>query len=183
MGHEHLNRDNVHVIVANHQSLADIPLIAHLRIDAKWLAKVELFRIPLFGWFLRMVGDISVDRADRRKAAKALLQCAHLLKHRMSVVFFPEGTRSTDGAILPFNDGPFQLAIREGVPVLPLVIDGTGEALPRATWKFAGIHEVSLHVLPAVPTEGWTQDRTAELRELVRARMAEELKRMRQINK
>ena len=178
-GREHLRHDRAHVVVANHQSLADIPLIAHLRIEAKWLAKAELFRLPVFGWFLRMAGDVSVDRSDRRKAAQALLQCARLLKQRLSVVFFPEGTRSPDGAILPFNDGPFQLAIRERVPVLPLVVEGTGHALPRNTWKFGGTQDVYLHVLPPVPTDGWTADRISDLRELVRRKMAEELEKIR----
>lgn len=182
-GRENLTRAGVNVIVANHQSLADIPLIAHLGMDWKWLAKVELFQVPVFGWFLRMAGDISVDRSDRRKAAQALLKCAHLLKKGISVIFFPEGTRSTSGLLLPFNDGPFQLAIRESVPVLPLVVDGTGAALPRSTWKFRGPYDVYLHVLPPVSTQGWTSDRVAELRELVRSRMTDELESIRCGNK
>jgi 1-acyl-sn-glycerol-3-phosphate acyltransferase len=178
-GRENLSPHGAHVVVANHQSLADIPLIAHLGLEAKWLAKAELFQIPVFGWMMQMAGDVAVERSDRRKAAQALLQCARLLKQRLSIVFFPEGTRSTNGSILPFNDGPFQLAIREGVPVLPLVVEGTGSALPRQTWKFGGIQDIYLHVLPAVPTEGWTSGRVAELRELVRGRMIEELETIR----
>ena len=107
----------VYVIVSNHQSLADIPVITHLKLDTKWLAKAELFRVPVFGWMLRMAGDVPVERGDTRKAAKAMLQCARYLRQRCSVVFFPEGTRSRDGAVLPFNEGPFQLAIREQAPV------------------------------------------------------------------
>jgi 1-acyl-sn-glycerol-3-phosphate acyltransferase len=175
-GREHIRPGDVYVVVANHQSLADIPLIAHLGIDAKWLGKAELFRVPVFGWYMRMAGDVSVDRGDRRKAAQALLQCARLLRQRVSVVFFPEGTRSKDGSILPFNDGPFQLAVREGVPVLPLVVDGTGTALPRSTWRFGGTQDIHLHVLPPVPRA--TMD-PAELRENVRGRMADELERIR----
>jgi 1-acyl-sn-glycerol-3-phosphate acyltransferase len=175
-GLENIDRSRVYVVVSNHQSLADIPLIAHLGIDAKWLAKAELFKMPIFGWFLKMAGDVSVERTDRRKAAQALLQCARFLKQRVSVVFFPEGTRSKDGSILPFNDGPFQLAIREGVPVLPLVVEGTGSALPRNTWRFGGVQDIYLHVLPAVDP-GTTE--CADLRELVRGRMTEELDRIR----
>jgi 1-acyl-sn-glycerol-3-phosphate acyltransferase len=174
-GSEHIQPGNTYVVVSNHQSLADIPLITHLRIDAKWLAKAELFRTPVVGWLLRMAGDVPVERSDRRKAAHALLQCARLLKRRCSLVFFPEGTRSATGEILPFNEGPFQLAIREKIPVLPLVVDGSGDALPRSTWLFRGTQDIYLRVLePILPT-----GQTSQFRDLVRERMIEELIRMR----
>ena len=107
-GSENIGAGQVYVVVSNHQSWADIPLISHLKLDTKWLGKAELFRLPVVGWMMRMAGDVPVERADRRKAAQALLQCARYLRQRVSVVFFPEGTRSRDGEVLPFNDGPFQ---------------------------------------------------------------------------
>lgn len=177
-GREHIRPDQVYVIVSNHQSLADIPLVAHLGLDAKWLAKAELFRFPVFGWMMRISQDVPVERGDRRKAAQALLQCARLLKNRCSVVFFPEGTRSRTGEVLPFNDGPFQLALREKVPVLPLVVEGTGTALPRETWKFGPTQDIWLRVLPPVDADGYQGD-SATLREDVRQRIADELSRIR----
>jgi len=89
-GLEHIGRDQVYVIVSNHQSLADIPLISHLKLDAKWLAKAELFRLPLLGWMLRMAGDIPVERSVPRQSARAMLRCAKCLRQHCSVVFFPE---------------------------------------------------------------------------------------------
>ena len=112
-----------------------------LNVDAKWLGKAELFRVPVMGWMLKMAGDIPVERGDRSKSARALLKCAQRLRQGCSIVFFPEGTRSLDGAVRPFNEGPFQLAIRERVPILPLVVDGTGDALPRDSWIFGGARE------------------------------------------
>jgi 1-acyl-sn-glycerol-3-phosphate acyltransferase len=176
-GREHIETGRVYVIVSNHQSFADIPLISHLHLDSKWLAKAELMRIPVLGWMMRAAGDIGVHRSDRRKAAQALLQCARCLNRGISVVFFPEGTRSKDGRILAFNDGPFQLALRENVPVLPLVVEGTGSALPRSTWRFGGTQDVHLTVLPPVVPEGFQA--TAELRDAVRQRMVDQLARMR----
>lgn len=178
-GRERIRDGQVYVIVSNHQSLADIPLITHLKLDLKWLAKAELFRFPVFGWMMRMSGDIAVDRADRRKAAQALLQCARCLRQRCSVIFFPEGTRSQDGRVLPFNDGPFQLAIREGVPVLPLVVEGSGSALPRNTWMFGGTQDIHLRVLEPVPVQGFDTRQCGDLREQVRQRMIDELDRLR----
>jgi 1-acyl-sn-glycerol-3-phosphate acyltransferase len=176
-GFSNVQPNGTYVFVANHQSLADIPLISHLRHDTKWLAKAELFRVPVFGWLMRLAGDVPVERGDRRKAAQSLLKCAAYLRQRCSVVFFPEGTRSRDGEVLPFNDGPFQLAIREQVPVVPLVVEGTGNALPRHTWLFGKRSDLYLRVLPPVSPEGWKT--AADLRDAVRQRIIDELERLR----
>ncbi len=178
-GRENVDPKQVYVIVSNHQSLADIPVITHLKLDTKWLAKTELFRVPVLGWLLRMAGDVPVTRGDARKAAKAMLQCARYLRQRCSVVFFPEGTRSRDGAVLPFNEGPFQLAIREQVPVLPLVVEGSGAALPRNTWMFGETLTIRLRVLAPVPVEGWNVKQSGELRDEVREKIIAELDRLR----
>lgn len=175
-GLERVRPEGTYVIVSNHQSLADIPLISHIRHDAKWLAKAELFQVPIFGWFMRIAGDIPVERTDRRKAAQSLLRCAQCLRKGCSVVFFPEGTRSRTGEVLPFNDGPFQLAIREGVPVLPLVVEGTGNALPRNTWRFGESQDIHLSVLDPVPPDGWE---CGALRDHVRQRIIDEVSRLR----
>lgn len=178
-GLENLDPHRVYVVVSNHQSLADIPLIAHLNLTAKWLAKVELFRLPVFGWMMRMSRHIPVERGERRKAAHALLQCARTLRQGCSVVFFPEGTRSPEGEVLPFNDGPFQLAIREQVPVLPLAVEGSGAALPRGTWLFGGHQDIYLTVLPPVDVTNLDSKQTAELRELVRGQISETVQQIR----
>jgi 1-acyl-sn-glycerol-3-phosphate acyltransferase len=178
-GAENLSANQVYVVVSNHQSLTDIPLIAHLKLDTKWLAKAELFRVPLLGWMLRMAGDVPVDRSDRRKSAKALLQCARYLRQHCSVVFFPEGTRSPDRQVLPFNEGPFQLAIRERIPILPLVVDGSGAALPRNSWIFGSTGDIHLRILEAVSVDGWNIKQVPALRDAVRQRIVDELDRLR----
>jgi 1-acyl-sn-glycerol-3-phosphate acyltransferase len=177
-GQQNLDPRQVYVVVSNHQSLADIPLICHVRLDAKWLAKAELFRLPFAGWMITWTGDIPVARADRRKAAQALLQCARCLRGRCSVVFFPEGTRSPDGEVKAFNDGPFQLALREKVPVLPLAVEGSGSALPRDTWQFGPAQDIYLSVLEPVSPEGW--ESAAALRDEVRSRISREVVRLRE---
>jgi 1-acyl-sn-glycerol-3-phosphate acyltransferase len=178
-GREHLRRDQVYVVVSNHQSLADIPVLSYLDIDAKWLVKAELFRLPVMGWMLRMSGDIPVERSDRSKSARALLECARLLRQRCSVVSFPEGTRSLDGLVLPFNEGPFQLAIREKVPVLPVVVEGSANTLRKDSWIFGPAQIVQLRILEPVSVEGFTTKQSAELRDAVRARIVDELQRLR----
>jgi 1-acyl-sn-glycerol-3-phosphate acyltransferase len=178
-GSENKQPGQAYVVVSNHQSLADIPVISHLVTDSKWLAKAELFRVPVVGWMLRMAADIPVDRSDRRKAAQAMLRCARTLREGCSIVFFPEGTRSKDGEIQPFNDGPFQLAIRERTPILPLVLDGSGTALPKSTWMFGPAQDIYLRALEPVPVDGWEVRQAAALRDAVRQRMVDELGRLR----
>lgn len=178
-GLENLNANQVYVIVSNHQSLADIPAIAHLKVDTKWLAKAELFQLPVVGWMLRMAGDVPIERSNCRNSAKALLQCTRYLRRHCSVVFFPEGTRSPDGQVLPFNEGPFQLAIREQVQILPLVVEGSGIALPRSSWIFGRTQNIYLRILETVSVDGWNIKQSAALRDDVRQRIVDELDRMR----
>jgi 1-acyl-sn-glycerol-3-phosphate acyltransferase len=178
-GEERIERGRTYVVVSNHQSLADIPVIAHLAVDAKWLGKAELFRTPVFGWMLRMAGDIPVVRSDRRKAAQALLQAGRVLRQGCSVMFFPEGTRSKTGEVLPFSEGPFQMAIREGVPVLPLVVEGSGAALPSKSWIFGGTLDIELRVLEPVAVNGRGAKDAPALRDAVRQRIVDELQRIR----
>jgi len=182
-GGENLKANQVYVVVSNHQSLADIPLISHLKLDTKWLAKAELFRFPCLGWMLRMAGDVPIDRSDRRNGAKALLRCARYLREGCSVVFFPEGTRSPDGQVLPFNDGPFQLAVRERVPILPLVVEGSGAALPPNSWIFGDIRDVHLCALEPVSVDGWTIKQVPALRDLVRQKIVDELASLRGVDR
>ncbi len=178
-GCENIQPAQAYVIVSNHQSLADIPLISHLRLDTKWLAKAELFRLPVVGWMLRMAGDVPVERGVPRQSVKALRQCANYLRLRCSVVFFPEGGRSASGDVLPFNKGAFQLAIREQVPILPLVVEGTGIALPRNNWIFGANQDLRLRVLEAVPVDRWAIADCEDLKEMVRQRIVDELCRLR----
>lgn len=175
-GRENMDADQVYVIVSNHQSLADIPLLSHLRLDTKWLAKEELFRVPLLGWMLRMAGDIPVNRKVPREGAKAMLRGAKYLKQRFSVVFFPEGSRSPDGEVQAFNEGAFQLAIREQVPILPLVVEGTGAALPSQTWLWENTRDLRLRVLQPVSVEGLTAKDTTALCHRVRQQIMDELR-------
>lgn len=164
-----------YVVVSNHQSFADIPIISRLPWEMKWVVKAELFKAPLFGWLLRLAGDIPVDRRNKTSRARVLVKARQYLQDRCPVMFFPEGTRSRDGRVLRFTNGAFRLAIKQQVPVLPLAIDGTQEALPKKTWKFDHSVEVRLKVLPPVPTEGLAADDVDELRQQVRGRILEQI--------
>lgn len=166
---------NPYVVVANHQSMADIPLISHVPWEMKWVGKVELFRLPIIGWMMRLASDIPVDRADRRSGAKMLLRCLKVLEHKCSVMFFPEGTRSPDALLGKFNEGAFHIAIKAQVPVLPLVIEGSHGCLPKKSWKFGEPSTIRLKILEPVETRGMAVTDVERLRDTVRDMIAGQL--------
>ncbi|HEY7027733.1 MAG TPA: lysophospholipid acyltransferase family protein [Gemmatimonadales bacterium] len=157
-----------YVVVSNHESFADILLISHLPWEMKWLSKVELMRIPVIGWDMYLAGDIPVERGTARSAVKAMQRCQEVLKKKVSVVIFPEGTRSATGEMLPFKDGAFRLAIDAGVPILPLVVSGTSTALRKHDWRVGKVNAV-VKVLDPIETTGLTHKDIKHLRDRVRA--------------
>ncbi len=165
------NPRNPYVVVSNHQSLADIPIISNLPWEMKWIGKDVLFRLPIIGWMMKLSKDIAVDRDDARSGARALLKARDVLAQRCSVMIFPEGTRSRDGRIYRFTDGAFHLAIKAQVPVLPIAVDGSFNCLPKNTWRFGEPSTIKVKVLPPVPTRGLISADLPDLREKVRSQI------------
>lgn len=121
-----------YIYMPNHKSNFDIPvLLAHLSGPFRWLAKAELFKIPLFGYAMKRVGSISIDRSDRKAAVESLDQVAKIIRSGVSVLIFPEGTRSQDCEIMPFKKGGFILAVDNGIPIVPIIIHGTGGIMSK----------------------------------------------------
>jgi 1-acyl-sn-glycerol-3-phosphate acyltransferase len=120
-----------YIVVANHQSILDILLLSRMPHEMKWIAKEELFGVPWVGWMLRMSGDIPIRRGDVESGGEALSRAKVYLSRGMSVMLFPEGTRSKTGKLLPFKSGAFRLAVETGVPVLPVALHGTARGMPK----------------------------------------------------
>jgi 1-acyl-sn-glycerol-3-phosphate acyltransferase len=156
-----------YVAVSNHESYADIFLISHLPWEMKWLSKVEIFRIPVMGWMMKMAGDIEVHRGDRGSRARAMDDVRDRLEKRVSVMIMPEGTRSPTRELLPFRDGAFRIAVKAGVPVLPLAVAGTRGAMARGSLRFERARAI-VRVLEPVETAGLTQADVPALRDRVR---------------
>jgi len=169
-----------YVVVSNHQSQADIPVVSLLPWEMKWVGKKELFDIPVLGWLMRMSHDIPVDRKDPQSRATVLKRSRKRIEQGASVMFFAEGTRSKDGRVKAFHDGAFRLAIEAGVPVLPIALDGTMDALPKHGWQFSRA-DVRLDVLPPVPTDGLTADDVPALRDRVRQMIVEHVAAWREV--
>lgn len=162
-GWHHIDPGASYIYMANHQSQFDIPvLLAHLRVQFRWLAKVELFRIPIFGLAMRRAGYISIDRSDRESAIESLRAAAIIIRNGTSVLIFPEGTRSRDGSIHPFKKGGFVLAVDAGVPVVPVVIHGTWGIMPKQKLLITP-GRVTLEILPPIDTTGYRRETKDQL--------------------
>jgi 1-acyl-sn-glycerol-3-phosphate acyltransferase len=157
-----------YVVVANHQSFLDIFLLSNIPHEMKWVAKKSLFKIPWVGWAFYVSGDIPVDRGDPASAAAVLAKARRYLARGMSVMIFPEGTRSKDGQLLPFKAGAFKLAIDAGVPVLPIAISGSAQGMPKGS-PWVRPSRLVVRILDPVPTAGLVPEAAAGSREEARA--------------
>jgi 1-acyl-sn-glycerol-3-phosphate acyltransferase len=165
-GMEHVNASASYVVAANHQSIYDIPIVfASLPLQLRIVAKDSLGHVPFLGWHLRRTGHLLVDR--RNPGAGILKRMAHLIRGARSLIVFPEGTRSQDGAVGRFKGGIFLLAIDSSLPVLPVSIARSRFVMSKGRLMVCP-GEVSLTVHPAIPTTGITREQARDLAERVR---------------
>ncbi len=162
-----LDPAQTYVFMANHQSNFDIPLLTACldRWSVRMVAKESLFRIPIFGMALRRVGHISIDRANMRKAMQAIQEAVDIANSGISIVIFPEGTRSRDFSQLQeFKAGGFILAIKCDLPVAPLVMSGSGEIMTKGHW-FIRPGTVRIKALPPVATGSYSLKEREQFKE------------------
>jgi 1-acyl-sn-glycerol-3-phosphate acyltransferase len=175
-GAEHVSRDERYIITANHQSLLDsVVMVAALQplTPVRMVARRSAFNIPLIGWGMRLFGHISVDPRSIRASLPGLQQAQQGVARRFSTVFFPEGTRSADGKVLPFHNSAFHIASRAGVRVLPVTLSGSFGIMPRHlnTVVRGGEIQVIIHppMGPLEPTHDAAVAASAACRQLIEA--------------
>lgn len=152
-GREYLDRSKAHVIVMNHQSLLDILLSFILYYPCKMVGKKELSRVPFLGWELVLFGHIFVDRKNRKSQFAALRKMNELLESGDSLLIYPEGTRTRDGEIGEFKKGAFRSASATGTAVLPVLLDGAYQALPRKGLIVKKVYTLQMKIFPPIPVE------------------------------
>ncbi len=175
-GHR-VDRNRPYVIVSNHQSMGDILVLFATYLPFKWVSKASVFKTPFLGWNMRLNRYVPITRGDKASVEKMAAACRAWLARGVSVLMFPEGTRSPDGEIQPFKVGAFRIAREAGVQVLPLVLDGTFETLPKHGFVMRKPSHARVHVLPPIDVAPFATHEEAG--EAVRRVMAEELARMR----
>jgi 1-acyl-sn-glycerol-3-phosphate acyltransferase len=146
-GRELLPRQSGCIYMANHQSNLDPPiLVAHLPGYISFLAKQELFRVPVLGTVARIGGLVPVNRSNRAAAHASIARAAEAVRRGRPFMIFPEGTRSPDGRLLPFKKGPFHLAVQADAPVVPITISGSGALMPKGQWRIrSGVVKLQIH--------------------------------------
>lgn len=163
-----------HIFVSNHVSWYDVLALAAYLPRYRFVGKAELFRIPIFGPAIRAVGTIPVERENRKAAFASYETAAESIRDGDNVVIFPEGTRGSGYALRPFKKGPFVLAIASQAPVVPTLVHGTVEILPRGSFNVRP-GTIHVHFLEPVPTAGMTYDDRDQLALAVHQRMADAL--------
>lgn len=180
-GSENMDPKQHYVIIANHQSMLDILVVlAGLKKHFNFMAKKELFSIPFLGWHMSLAKYIPVDRGSQDGARMAIRASMDRLDKKVSVLFFPEGTRSIDGEIKAFKSGAFKVAMEKQVPLLPVVIEGTADALPKNSGVIDHASKFRLRI--GKPIELHLKDATLTmdaLKETARESMIVELKKLR----
>ncbi len=173
------DRNRTYVMVSNHQSMADILCVFNTFLHFKWVAKKELFKLPLLGWNMSLNGYIAIDRGNPKSREQCMIECVRWLKKGSSVFFFPEGSRSRDGSLQPFKPGAFHLAFETGHDILPIVIKGSLHAIPKHSRLLSGKSRMSLEILPPVSIssyQGLDRDSAVQkLTEDVRGMIAKKL--------
>ena len=153
IGRELIDRHQRYVIVINHRTVIDIPTLYYLPLNFRWVSKREVYKVPFFGQYLFLHGDICINRGRATEAMEQLLREGKFwLSRGASVAIFPEGTRSKDGEIHRFKAGAFLLAREAGVAILPVVTEGTN-TLIRPNGLFNRGNRITIRVLPPVPAE------------------------------
>ncbi|MDD5595828.1 MAG: lysophospholipid acyltransferase family protein [Candidatus Omnitrophica bacterium] len=175
-GLNNFDKRRSYVIIANHQSMADIALVYKTHRQFKWVAKESLFSIPVFGWCMSAMKYIKLSRGEFGSIRDTYEVAAQWLKEDISVLFFPEGTRSPTGELSAFKNGAFKLALKEKKPILPICISGSRNILPRGSWVFNQQINCTLKVLPAIETIDFLPDDFIALRDAARGKILAVLK-------
>lgn len=173
-GTENVN-SGPYLLVSNHQGWFDIfAALGRMPVRFSWLAKEELFKVPILGRAMARAGYIPIDRRDRRKAFASMNKVAEIVRQGTSVYIFPEGTRSADGVLREFKKGVFVLAVKSGQPIIPISISGSYRILPKDSWM---IHPGEIRITIGSPIRSSGEDALsrdalmAEVREAIRANL------------
>ena len=174
-GVHHLNPKKGYVLVANHSSFADIVCLYLINHHFKWIAKASLFQIPIFGWTLSLLHYIPLSRGRHGSIRDSFQEAIKYLDKNISVLIFPEGTRSKTGHLAEFKNGAFKLALQTKKPVVPIVIKGTNQAMSKGKAVMAARVDSSLKVLPPVDVSNYKDEEYARLRDDIWQMMKSEI--------
>jgi len=165
-GQEHVNPKRPTIYVSNHQSTIDIPtLFMALPVDVRFVAKKQLGYVPFLGWYLHLAKFPLVDRRNRSRAIASLEEAGKRIRSGANIIVYAEGTRSEDGRILPFKKGSFALALKAGVPICPVAIEGSGKLMPKNSWNITP-GEIKVKIGAPIDVTAYGEDRERLMRDV-----------------
>jgi len=173
-----IRRGAAMMVVSNHQSQLDILVIFRMFFHFKFVSKSEIFRVPFIGWNMLLNRYIKLVRGDKESVDRMMKDCGKTLDEGSSVFIFPEGTRSAEGFIKSFKSGAFVIAHKKKVPILPVLINGTKDALPKYSMKTWGVHKIRIRVLDEIPYDIFSDMTVDETSDMVRSIMEKELEKL-----
>ncbi|HEY9786453.1 MAG TPA: lysophospholipid acyltransferase family protein [Candidatus Obscuribacterales bacterium] len=159
-GAENIDESKAYILVANHQSYADILVLFGLKKPFKWVSKEAVFKVPGLGWNMEINRYVKIKRGDLKSTKEMMTICREWLNKGVSIMMFPEGTRSPDGELHPFKQGPFKLAAEANISIVPIVVDGTFPILPKGAKALNFVGDMRIRVLPAVNPADFQMDQT-----------------------
>ncbi|MFI3268322.1 MAG: lysophospholipid acyltransferase family protein [Rikenellaceae bacterium] len=162
-GLENIDKSKTYIIVCNHQSMFDIPIMAYIPLNFRWVAKREVYKIPFIGWVTWMRGDIGIERGGLSSTKKMLKTARKYVANKISLVIYAEGTRSKTGKMNQFKEGAFIVAKTTGKDILPVVIDGTWSLANDSKFGLKCSAKMTLTVLESIPAE---QIRKMDIKEI-----------------
>lgn len=174
-----IDRKKVYVMISNHQSLVDILSIYRLFTHFKWVSKIENARAPFAGWNMRLNKHVLFDRRSKSGIVKMINDCISRIKEGSSIMIFPEGTRSKDGNIQRFKEGAFRVALETKSPILPIVLDGSADALPKDEYILRKKSKIVVKILNEVPYESFQDLNEKELAARMHDLISSELDKLR----
>lgn len=179
-GLENIEKGKSYIVLSNHQSMLDIPLLYVLPFNFKWISKKEVYKIPFFGWVLWMHGDIAIERGGAASAKRMMNQCSAMLKRGVSIVMFPEGTRTKSGRVEQLQAGAFLLAKKSKVELLPVAIDGNFDAFAKTPkgLRMAAPHTFTVRILPPMSVEDVAALKFDQISETIHSQILEAHKEM-----
>ncbi len=167
-GRDKMDMKKSYVVVSNHQSQLDILVAYRLFFPFRWVSKAEVFKLPFIGWNMVLNGYVKLKRGDKQSVKQMMEQCENLLERNISIIIFPEGTRSKTGIVKPFKPGAFILAKKMKKPILPLVINNTKDALPKHSLVIKGRQRMEIKVLDEIPFSQFSHLEVEQIAQMVR---------------
>jgi len=179
IGKEKINHKKVYIIISNHQSFVDILTLFQIQAHFKWVSKRENFKAPILGWTMRMNRYIELERNNPKSVPHMMETCRRNIQKGISIMIFPEGTRSRDGALLPFKEGAFRIAIENKIPILPVILDGSSKAVHTKGLMIKEKQNIIIKILDEIPYDSFPSYNPGELKAHIRQMYLDELSKLR----